>query len=237
VVIAPSHFLKDQFVRDGYLPAEAIQVVENGIDIAGVVPHRERSEGDAVRFAYIGSIAPHKGVHILVEAFNQVQGLVHLDIYGDMEANPAYTAELRQKIAHPAISLRGPVARQDIWRVLSEVDVLVVPSLWYENSPVIIQEAFAAGVPVIGSDLGGGGEKVQDGVNGLLFPPGDSHVLRMTLQRVVDEPPQIERMRRQIAPVTSAAENTRQIEAIYTALCYQRRDKVWDNPQRVANLS
>ncbi len=236
-VIAPSHFLKDQFVRDGYLLAEAMQVVENGIDTAGVLPHRERTEGEAVKFAYIGSIAPHKGVHILVQAFNRVQGPAHLDIYGDLEANPAYVAELRQKIAHPAISLRGPVARQDIWPVLSEIDILVTPSLWYENSPVIIQEAFAAAVPVIGSDLGGVAEKVQDGVNGLLFPPGDSQGLRMTLQRMVDEPGQIERLRRRVASVMSAAENTRQIEAIYTELCYQRRDKVWDNPQRAANLS
>jgi glycosyltransferase involved in cell wall biosynthesis len=219
-VIAPSHFLKDQFVRDRYLPDTAIQVVENGIDTTGVLPHRERSERDAVRFAYIGSIAPHKGVHVLVEAFNQVRGLAHLDIYGDLEANPAYVAELRQKIGHPAISLRGPVARQDIWRVLSEIDMLVAPSLWYENSPVIIQEAFAAGVPVIGSDLGGMAEKVQDGVNGLLCPPGDSQALRITLQQVVDEPGQIESVRPQVGCVISTAENTRQIEAIYTAFCH-----------------
>jgi glycosyltransferase involved in cell wall biosynthesis len=237
VVIAPSQFLKDQFVGDGYLPDTAIQVVENGIDTTGVLPHRERSQGEAVRFAYIGSIAPHKGVHILVQAFNQVQGRAHLEVYGDLEANPGYVAELRQKMTHPAISLQGWLTRQDVWRVLSEIDMLVTPSLWYENSPVIIQEAFAAGVPVIGSDLGGVAEKVQDGVNGLLFPTGDGPALRMTLQRVVDDPGQIERMRRQIRPVMSAAENTRNIEAIYTELCYQRRDKVWDSPQRVANLS
>jgi glycosyltransferase involved in cell wall biosynthesis len=220
-VIAPSHFLKDQFVRDGYLPAEAIRVIENGIDTAGVLLHRARTEGEAVKFAYIGSIAPHKGVHILVEAFSQVQGLAYLDIYGDLEANPSYVAELRQKMTHSAISLRGPLARQDIWRVLSEIDILVTPSLWYENSPVIIREAFAAAVPVIGSDLGGVAEKIQEGANGLLFPRGDSQALRMTLQMVVDEPGQIERMRRQVGPVMSAAENTRQIEALYTALCRQ----------------
>lgn len=237
VVIAPSQFLKYQFVHDGYLPAAAIRVIENGIDTTGVLTHRERTEGEAIKFAYMGSIAPHKGVHILVEAFNRVQGPAHLDIYGDLEANPAYVAELCQKMAHPAVSPQGPLARQDIWRVLSEIDMLVVPSLWYENSPVIIQEAFAAGVPVIGSDLGGVAEKVQDGVNGLLFPPGDSQALRMTLQRVVDEPSQVERMRRRFGSVMSAAENARQIEAIYAALCYQRRDKVRDNPKRVANLS
>jgi glycosyltransferase involved in cell wall biosynthesis len=215
VVIAPSHFLKDQFVRDRYLPAEAIQVVENGIDTAGVLPHRERSEGDAVRFAYIGSIAPHKGVHVLLEAFNHVRGPARLDIYGNLEVNPGYVEQLRRQLSHPGASLCGPLARQDIWRVLSEIDMLVTPSLWYENSPVIIQEAFAAGVPVIGSDLGGVAEKVQDRVNGLLFPLGDSHALRMTLQRVVDTPLQIGRLQRGIGSVTSIAGNSQQIEALY----------------------
>jgi glycosyltransferase involved in cell wall biosynthesis len=236
-VIAPSYFLKDQFVRDGYLSEDAIQVIEYGLDTTGVLPHPERREGETVRFAYIGSIAPHKGVHVLVEAFSQVQGPAHLDIYGDLGVNPVYVAELRPKMTHPSIALRGPVARQDIWRVLSEVDVLVVPSLWYENSPVIIQEAFAAGVPVVASDLGGMAEKISDGVTGQHFPPGDRNALRGRLQRMVDEPSRIERMRRQIRPVMSSAENARQIEAIYTELCYQRREKVRDNPQRVANLS
>jgi glycosyltransferase involved in cell wall biosynthesis len=222
-VIAPSVFLKDQFVQDGYLPQGTIHIIENGIDTDGVLPHRERKGGEPVRFAYIGSIAPHKGVHVLVEAFNHVRGPARLDIYGNLEANPAYAVELRQKIVHPAIFLRGAVARQDIWRILSEIDMLLVPSLWYENSPVIIQEAFAAGVPVIGSDLGGMAEKVRDGANGLLFPPGDSQALRMTLQRVVDEPSQVERMRRRVGPVVSAAENARQVEAVYTVLCRQAR--------------
>jgi glycosyltransferase involved in cell wall biosynthesis len=221
-IIAPSDFLKDQFVGDGYVPEGAIQVIENGIDTTGVLPHRERKEGEAVRFAYLGSIAPHKGVHVLIEAFNQVHGLARLDIYGDLEANPGYVQELRRKLSHPAASLCGPVARRDVWSVLSETDVLVVPSLWYENSPVTIQEAFAAGVPVIGSDLGGIAEKIEDGVSGRRFPAGDQGALAAVLQRLVDAPEQIEQMRRGIGPVTSLVENARYIESTYIAACQRR---------------
>jgi glycosyltransferase involved in cell wall biosynthesis len=222
VIIAPSEFLKDQFVGDGYAPEGAIQVVENGVDVTGVLPHRERKAGEAIRFAYIGSIVPHKGVHVLVGAFNQVHGPARLDIYGDLEANPGYVEELRREISHPAASLCGPVARQDVWRVLSETDVLVVPSLWYEaNSPLVVREALAAGVPVIASDLGSVPEKVQDGVNGLLFPPGHSQALRMTLQSVVDEPGQIEQMRRGICLVMTAAQNAQCVESIYASLICQ----------------
>jgi glycosyltransferase involved in cell wall biosynthesis len=214
-IIAPSDFLKDQFVQDGYVPEDAIQVIENGIDVTGVLPHRERKEGEAIRFAYIGSIAPHKGVHVLIEAFNQVHGPARLAIYGDLEVNPGYVKELRHKLSHPAASLCGSVTRRDVWRVLSETDVLVVPSLWYENSPVIIQEAFAADVPVIGSDLGGVAEKIKDGTSGHRFPAGDRNALAAVLQDLVDEPRKIEEMQGGIRPIMSVVENSQRIESVY----------------------
>ena len=217
-VIAPSHFLKDQFVRDGYLPADSICVIENGIDATGVLRHRERVDGEPTRFAYVGSIAFHKGVHVLIEAFNHMRGPAMLDIYGRLETYPAYAARLRDEIVHPAIRLKGPLERSDIWRVLSETDVLVVPSLWYENSPLVLREAFAASVPVVVSDLGAMAEKVRDGIDGLIFPPGDSQALRMVLQRLVDNPVLIEQMRQRIEPVIRVAENTQRVESIYVAV-------------------
>lgn len=218
-VIAPSRFLKDEFVRDGYLPADAIQVVENGVDASGALPHRVRADGDAVRFAYIGSIAPHKGVHVLVEAFNGVRGAARLDVYGDLTAEPAYVEGLRGRIARPELSLRGALGREALWHALSQVDALVVPSLWYEaNSPLVVREALAAGVPVVVSDLGAAAELIRHGVNGLRFPAGDAAALRTTLQQLVDAPHQIEAMRRAIEPPPSAADNARRLEAVYGGL-------------------
>ena len=218
-VIAPSRFLKDQFVRDGYLPADSIHVIENGIDATGVLGHRQRVDGEPIKFAYVGSIAFHKGVHVLIEAFNHVRGPAMLDIYGSLETYPAYAARLREEIVHPDTRLKGPLERSDIWRVLSETDVLVVPSLWYEaNSPLVMREAFAAGVPVIVSDLGAVAEKVRDEIDGLIFPPGDSQELQAVLQNLVDAPAQIEHMRQRIEPVTCVADNTQRTESIYVAL-------------------
>jgi glycosyltransferase involved in cell wall biosynthesis len=217
-VIAPSRFLKDQFVCDGYLPADSIHVIENGIDATGVLCHRERVNGEPIKFAYVGSIAFHKGVHVLIEAFNHVRGPAVLDIYGRLETYPAYAARLRDEIVHPDTHLKGPLERSDIWRVLSETDVLVVPSLWYENSPLVVREAFAADVPAVVSDLGALAEKVRDGIDGLVFPPGDSQALRMVLQRLVDDPVLIEQMRQRIEPVTRVAENTQRTESIYVAV-------------------
>jgi glycosyltransferase involved in cell wall biosynthesis len=217
-VIVPSQFLREQYVTDGYLPASSVQVIEHGIDTAAVLPHRSRDGGEPIRFAYIGGIAAHKGVHILVEAFNRVHGQATLDIYGNPQAYPAYAAELQQKIKHPSIQLRGNLARQDLWRTLHEIDAVVVPSLWYETLSLIVSEAFAAGVPVIASRLGSLADRVEDGVTGFLFPPGDSLVLAGLLQQMVDDPARLADMQQQIGPVMSATENARRIEEVYSRL-------------------
>lgn len=214
-IISPSRFVRDEYAREGYLAAEAVRVIEYGIDTRGVLPHQARAAGQPVRLAYVGSIEPHKGVHVLVEAFNGVRGAARLDIYGSLEANPGYAARLRAVINHPQASLRGALARQQLWSVLSQTDALIVPSVWYENSPVIIQEARAARVPVIGSALGGIAEKVQDGVNGRLFAPGDSQALRSVLQAVVDAPEQLEQWRVHLPPASDIADHARQLEEIY----------------------
>jgi GT2 family glycosyltransferase len=79
--------------------------------------------------------------------------------------------------------------------ILEDIDVLVVPSTWIENAPFIIREAFAAGVPVIASNLGGMAEMVRDGVDGLLFPAGDPAALAAAVRRLIDEPDLLARLR------------------------------------------
>lgn len=221
-VISPSRFLRDEYAREGYLAAEAVRVIEYGIDTRGALAHQARAAGEPVRFAYVGSLAPHKGVHILIEAFNGVQGAARLDIYGSLEANPEYAARLQSAISHPQAKLRGALERQQLWPVLSQTDALIVPSIWYENSPVIIQEARAARVPVIGSALGGIAEKVQDGVNGRLFAAGDSQALRSVLQAVVDAPEQLEHWRAHLPPASDIADHARRLEEVYREVLEKR---------------
>jgi glycosyltransferase involved in cell wall biosynthesis len=221
-IIAPSRFLKCQFVRDGYVPEEKVCVVENGIETPASLPPRDGLARDTMRFVYIGSIAPHKGIHVAIQAFNElaVSNRARLDIYGDLEAEPQYVARLRNMIGHPNIRLCGPLARENLWRVLSESDILILPSLWYENSPIVIQEAFVAGVPVIASAIGALPEKVCHGINGMLFPPGDVHALRSLLHTIVNDPEIAVCLRRGIPRVVQLEENADQIEQIYyEALC------------------
>jgi glycosyltransferase involved in cell wall biosynthesis len=221
-ILAPSEFLRQQFVTNGYVSSDRIQVIENGIDMSSVLPRRPRPVGERVRFVYIGSIAPHKGVHVLVEAFQRMATENHarLDIWGPLEPEPTYVRELQQSIVRPDICLNGTLRRQKLWQVLSESDVLVVPSLWYEaNSPLVVREALAAGVPVVASQLGAVAEKIEPGVTGLVFPPGDAIALANALQYLASTPGAIEEMRSRIRPPLSVTENAHQIESVYQSVC------------------
>ena len=103
----------------------------------------------------------------------------------------------------------------NLLRLVADSDVMVVPSVWYENSPIVIQEARAAGVPVVASGHGALAEKIRHGVDGLLFPPGDALALRQALLRLVEEPDLLPRLREGIPPPMDMGEHVDQLEEIY----------------------
>jgi glycosyltransferase involved in cell wall biosynthesis len=102
--------------------------------------------------------------------------------------------------------------------VLSEIDVIVVPSLWYENAPLVIQEAFATKTPVITTNLGGMAEAVDHGINGLLFERGDVADLARQLRRIVNEPELLDGLRAHIPTVKTIDEEVTELEANYRDL-------------------
>ena len=102
---------------------------------------------------------------------------------------------------NPSILFRGGYNRQQLPDILADIDVVVVPSIWYENAPLVIQEAFAADIPVITTNLGGMSETVTHDVNGLLFERNDSDDLARQLRRVIDEVDLLEKLTGGIPPV------------------------------------
>ena len=158
---------------------------------------------------YVGGISWQKGVHVLVDAVRLLEpALAQLVVLGNLEVFPDYSRELRAQAAGcEHIRLLGQADRFQVWQTLAETDVLVVPSLWYETAALVIQEAFAAGVPVIASDLGALKERVRHGQDGFLFPAGDSRVLAALLQRLAKEPELLEQLQSGIQPVTEIEEH------------------------------
>jgi glycosyltransferase involved in cell wall biosynthesis len=214
-ILCPSEFLRGVYAQMG-IDRERMYYVRQGRDFPGLTPEQVRKTPSPVlRIGYIGQIAKLKGVHVLIEAVRSLPGsALKLDIYGDLDAFPKYSAELRRRIGTDnRIRLAGTY--QHLSPTLQEIDVVVVPSLWYENSPNSILEAFAHCTPVLTSNLGGMSELVHEGVNGLLFAPGDAADLAQKIRCILETPDILERLRGNIQPIKGLDAEMDELEAIY----------------------
>jgi glycosyltransferase involved in cell wall biosynthesis len=175
-LILPSLFMRA--LVDVHVPhAPMIEHIPYGIPTANSV-NRPRGPSGPVALGYLGAIKPHKGVHLLIEAFSDLQHeSAVLHIHGDPTADPAYSNVLRRRCRDSRIHFKGPYDNQKVGSILSQLNALVVPSVWRETGPMVIQEALANGIPVIAADLGGMAELVRPGVNGYLFEPGNKDAL------------------------------------------------------------
>ena len=190
VIFAPSQFLADMFLANG-LQHEGFHVVPYGLEpgrIEAIATERPRNP---VRLGFCGVLSPWKGAHLLIEAVRKTKAPVQLTVHGRTEEPlfQDYINKLRAQAGDDSrITFAGAYAEGDAARVFAETDLLVVPSTWYENTPFVMLEAFAAGVPVIASDLGGLSEIIQDGKNGMLFRAGDPVALQHRIEHAVHTP-------------------------------------------------
>ncbi len=211
-ILAFSEFVHAWYLRQG-VPAERLTRVRMGIREPDAVPQRTRPEG-RVRFLYAGGIAPQKGLHVLIEAFQRADMPAELWIAGDTQAFPEYMERLQASAHHPGIRFLGRVARDDLWPLMTEADVVAVPSLWHETFSYLAHEAFMAGVPVLASAVGALPEIVQHEVNGVLVPPGDVDAWAAALKRLATDPVLRARLREHIPPVRTFAEYLSEMEAL-----------------------
>ncbi len=218
--LAPSKTLCQRFLDFGF-PAERLRCFEQGIDVrpfAGT----ERTPSDVLRIGFLGSLMVSKAPHLLLEAFNRLPpGSASLEIYGGFapyHGDDSYRRRIEPLLAAPEVHHHGPVPNAEVPRALAAIDVLVIPSVWWENAPFVIREAFAAGVPVVASDRGGMAERVEHGKNGLLFRPGDASDLRRVLGRFLDDPELRDRLRAGIPRPRTIEDVASDLSEIYRAL-------------------
>lgn len=219
-IVAPSRFLRAMFVQNGF-PGDRIEVLTYGVDPDRLVGAEARATPGvrSLRLAFFGSIAEHKGADLVVDAVLGSEVDVTLTIHGRTTDFPEFAPALVERAAHdPRVRFPGPFERDRLGQVLAETDVLVVPSRWYENTPFVILEAFAAGVPVIATDLGGLREIVEDEVHGDLFPVGDVDALRSRIERLAREPERLARYRAALPRVKTLGDNADEIAAVYREL-------------------
>lgn len=221
--LAPSRFLREQFLAFG-IPPEKIEFAECGLPEQPDLATGRRMNSQRLVFGYIGVVDPVKGVHLLVEAFAPLRN-AELRIYGG-EADYAPYPDRKQFLTYlqqsPHIRMMGRYENQEVGRILREVDVVVAPSIWYENAPLVIREAFLARKPVVTAAFGGMQEWVRDGVNGLLFQPRDVLDLRKVLERFINDPDLVHRLSKNFPVVQSIGADAQALEERYRILLKQR---------------
>jgi glycosyltransferase involved in cell wall biosynthesis/MoaA/NifB/PqqE/SkfB family radical SAM enzyme len=196
--IAPSQHLMERFRSEFGLPEDKLKFLDYGFDLPRLAG-RSRAREHQFVLGYIGTHIPAKGIHHLIDAFAQLQGEPILRIWG--RPRDPYTSSLRRiasslpNRAGDRVQWMGEYQNERIVAdVFNRVDAIVVPSIWEENSPLVIHEAQQARVPVITADSGGMAEYVRHRVNGLLFRHRDRRSLAEQMQSLVDDPALGERL-------------------------------------------
>jgi glycosyltransferase involved in cell wall biosynthesis len=211
MVLAETEFVA-KWIRSLGVPDERTVVIRQGIDYGEFQRPDDpvRVTDSALRVLYLGQIAHHKGVDLIVSAVSRLQreGIsCRLRMFGPQSGDRGYLQRLTPMIDGSGIRLDAPVPRNQLARVLSQTDVLVVASRWYEAGPSVIREAFAANIPVVAADHGSMAEQIRNGENGLLFEPGSVDSLTACLRLLCEEPRLLTRLRAGIeAPYNFADE-------------------------------
>jgi len=214
-MIAPTQFLRDAYVRNGFAP-ERLHLSRFGVDIdRAAKPARDPAAPLVV--GYAGQIAPHKGVELLVGAARTLApGCVRLKIHGPETQDPAYMQRLRA-LAGPETEFLGTFAPERMAEIMRGLDLLAIPSTWYENSPLVLLYALATHTPVVVADVQGLTEFVTPGRNGWSFARGDGAALAALLGRLAAEPARV-----RAASATTAYERTTRTMAAEVAELYAR---------------
>lgn len=216
-VVMGSRFIETSLRHFGRLgPGITVSVLPYGVPLDGLCrPAPRTTPAPPLRFGLIGSIMPHKGIHVAVEAFRDVSPeRATLDVWGDLSVLPAYTAELRAG-GSASVRFNGTFSEERKGEVFERMHVLVVPSLGLESFGLVVREAMSRGVPVLASRRGALVEAFEEGRGGAFFEPGDARGLRAWVERLCAEPETIAAWRRGLPPVKGMDEHAREIETLY----------------------
>jgi glycosyltransferase involved in cell wall biosynthesis len=169
-----------------------------------------------VKFAFLGTVIPHKGVHKIAEAANFISNLnFEVDIYGD--GNARYAGEIKQADKHGKLNFRGSYTSADLQRIASETDAVIIPSIWEEGAGLVIPEALSMGLPVICARIGGMPEFIAEGENGFTYPHKSSRNLAAILRRLIENPALLSEMKKNTKTNLKFADFVDYLERIYNS--------------------
>jgi glycosyltransferase involved in cell wall biosynthesis len=186
-----------------------------------MVESDHRPPASELRIAFLGRLDQTKGLHILLQALRLIpEAPILLDIFGipQGEAGACYVRDLKAaSMGDGRIQFRAPVTASAVMATLQGYDLLAVPSQWLETGPLTVLEAFAAGVPVIGSRLGGIAELVEDGVNGILVEPASAKTWAAALRNIATNRDLLKMLKDNIRPPRSMNAVAGEMLALYNS--------------------
>lgn len=220
-ILVPSAFARGRYVASGW-PAERFSVMPNGVPELPAAPFRAAPDGRRDRFGFFGHINRFKGSLMLLRASLRLSeaGVAHRVTLngGAAYQSDAFMSEFNTALAAaPAANYRGAYVAEELARLMEQVDWVVIPSIWWENAPLVVQEAFRHRRPVICSGIGGTAEMVRDGVDGLHAPVKDPAGLAEVMRRAVETEGLWERLVEGIAPPVTLAETAYRHLKLYKA--------------------
>lgn len=216
--ISPSRFLRDKFIKFG-IPSEKIIHSDNGLNLS-LFKDAGKTKSDKIRFGFIGTFIPSKGVHVIIRAFNSIKGnRAVLKIYGKSPVNNGFFDYFHRMnmlaAGNKNIKFMGMFDNNQVASVFKEIDVLIFPSIWEENSPLVLHEAILTKTPVLASDIGGVPELIKNGENGFLFNPGDYRNLYRGMMDIIESPSIVKGIRYNNSIIKNIVDNGVEMEDMY----------------------
>ncbi|WP_270934846.1 glycosyltransferase family 4 protein [Falsiroseomonas oryzae] len=229
--VSPSRFLAQRYVAWGLDP-QRVSVIENGMPEHALPPAElpQADPEDGLVLGFFGQISRLKGIDVLLDAAallekQKVEGL-RIDIHGDYSGQPPAFRELfEQRLEKLPGNVRycGPYENRRVHHLMRSVQAVLVPSIWWENSPLVIQEALANRRPVITSDIGGMAEKVRDGLDGFHFQAGSPFALASLLRGLAERPERLAALQPTLAVPPSVQDTAAATLRLYRRLVADQR--------------
>jgi glycosyltransferase involved in cell wall biosynthesis len=198
---------------------ECVEYVPHGVPARGIVQFQEHLSGSAVRFAYVGRLNRVKGLHVLVQAFNRLNGNAELHILGKAKTKKEkryWASVLRLATRSERLIQHGYLDEANYREIVGSCDAVIVPSICLEVFGLTVAEAFSLGRPVITTDCGGPAEQIRNGVDGIVVPPDDVTALAQAMQAFVSDPGKVRSLANNIREPISMEQHIEALLGLYS---------------------